>query len=143
MNKLKLAEADQERYGGPEVLDPAAAILWVHDLDYDGLKALEDEVEPAFGMTLIHWLVEESDRSTLVGFRGRAWLALKHAGVDVALAGFKPDVLKMRRVVDAADAVPPSGGAESSPGSTSTAEPGPPSQPSTEASAPGHGAPTE
>lgn len=143
MNSLKLADEDRESFGGPELLDTRAAILRLNDLDYDALKAIEDEIRAEFGMVLIEFLADEIDTRSLAAFRGRAWLALRHAGVDIALADFKPNVFGMRSVRDTPDAGPPSGGAESSPESTTPAEPGPTSPASTEASAPGPGAPTE
>lgn len=143
MNSLKLADEDRESYGGPEVLDTRAAILWLNDLGYDDLKAIEAEVRAEFGMVLIAYLAEEVDSGSLDAFRGRTWLALKHAGVDIKLADYKPDVFGMRTVREAPDADPPSGGAESSPESTSTTETGQTSPASTEASIPGDGEPTE
>lgn len=144
LRKLTLSEEDREKFGGPEVLDTDAALAWLNDLGYDELVAIEKQIRPELGMVLLTFMADEVLTGSLVAFRGLAWLALRHAGEEIALADFKPDVLQMRRVRDAADAGPPSGGAASSPASTTTKKPraGRTSPGSTEASTPGPDAPT-
>jgi hypothetical protein len=137
--RLRMCTADQERYGGPEWLDVDAAEDGLNDLDYDALKAIEDQVMPVFGVSLLRFVGKEFKEWTVPSIRGRLWLALRNAGVDVALADFKPKALSVEMQLRAPDADPPSGTPASSDTSTPTLEqtPTPESETSGSASTPG------
>lgn len=121
MRRIKLCDEDRERYGGPEWLDTDAAIVWLSDLDEPTLRGIEKQVRAEFGQVLLTFLADEVFTGSMAAFRGRAWLALLHEGVDIALADFTPKPMKMAWEPAAPDAVPPSGGADSSPSPDETA----------------------
>jgi len=148
--RLRMCDEDQQRYGGPEWLDDDVTIEWLNDLDYDALRELEKQIKADPG--IVEELGKSANLLSVVGqiieptevaksaplLRARVWLALRAAGVDVALAGFTPKIFRARTAGRSADADPPSGGAESSPTSTqpSTTD-APASETSTSASTPG------
>jgi hypothetical protein len=126
--RLRMTDADQERYGGPEWLDPDAITEWLNDLDYTGLVEVERQViadlAPAFpdeGVTLL-WAYAQMVRRTraatsLPMMRLKVWLALRAEGVDVALADFTPKVFAIASEPDdeaEEDADPPASTPESS-----------------------------
>lgn len=140
---LRLHEDDRATYGGPEWLDTTAAEDALNDLDYDGLNALDVEVFTATGLGLIRMLGGRFATFKLDATRVRLWLAIRHTGVDIPLADFKPaHLLKLDIKVepDGGDADPPS----SSPGSsdTSTSATTPASETSGSSSTPGEPART-
>lgn len=158
--RLRMAEEDQQRYGGPEDLDFAAVPGWLDGLGYDDLVAVEDQIRddlqgaklvpPGEEVTLL-WVLDQlishtrlSSRLPLV--RVRLWLSLRAAGVDLPLADFRPARLWGLKVVRPdGGAVPPAGEPDSSPtslpesGETMTTST---SESSTDASTPGPGEPT-
>jgi hypothetical protein len=150
--RLRMADGDRERYGGPEELDFAAVPAWLDDLGYDELVALDDQIIAELGPeNPLMWVVYQliTDRRARGAMRIRrvwVWLSLRAAGVDLPLAEFKPAHLFGMRVVTDRDAVPPAGAADSSP--TSSPESAevelsiPTSESSTGASTPGPGAST-
>lgn len=122
--RLRMAPEDRETYGGPEWLDDDATTEALNDLDLDALMDIEGEVKSELGMTL--------NRLTATGFinweiphiRGRLWLALRMAGVEVDLADFKPAKI-LRTALEVpkrggGDARPPASEADSGTASTST-----------------------
>lgn len=125
MQNLRLTDADRERYGGPEWLDTDAALAWLNGLPFDELDAIEKQMRPELGVVLLRFMAYEAYSDSLSAFRGRAWLALRQAGVDIALAEFKPDIVRIGwRPEDPADADPPADGASSpSPNSTDAGSP--------------------
>lgn len=157
--RLRMADEDREKYGGPEELDFADVATWLDGLGYDDLVAVEDQVvadlgpvKPGEPQPTLLWVLDqllshtrESGRIRMI--RARVWLSLRAAGVDVALADFRPARLYAMRVVRASDAIPPADAPDSSPTSspesadatTTTPESGS----STDGSTPGPGAPTE
>lgn len=138
----RLRPADRERYGTPEWIDVEGGVDALNDLDYDGLKAIEDQVLAEFGVSLMRYIGVEFPKLTMESERVRCWLGLLAVGVDIKLAGFKPVTFNLDTRPRPADAVPPAKTSESSPASTETTIPG--SETSTSASTPGSGAaPTE
>lgn len=121
--RLSMHEADRQTYGGPEWLDDDEAIDALNDLDLDELKAIERETRSVLDLTLIRLSATSVFNWSIDHLRGRLWLALRHAGVDVKLADFTP-VKILRTDMDfgsrGADADPPSSGPDSSATSTST-----------------------
>lgn len=156
--RLRMADEDREKYGGPEELDFAAVPAWLDSLGYDDLVAVEDQIiadlgpvkpgEPATLLWVLDHLVSHTRESSRIRMiRARVWLALRAAGVDVALADFRPAHLYGVRVVQpAGDVVPPAGASDSSPTSSpesaGEAATTPTSESSTDASTPGPDAST-
>jgi hypothetical protein len=120
VRRLRLDDADRARYGGPEWLDTDAAIVWLSaGLDHPALVAIEKQIRAEMGMVLLRFLAVEAFSGSLEAMRGRAWLALRHNGVEVELKDFVPEVLKMAWEPEGdGDADPPSHGAASSPSAT-------------------------
>jgi hypothetical protein len=157
--RLRMADEDREKYGGPEELDFADVSTWLDGLGYDDLVAVEDQVvgdlgpaKPGEPQPTLLWVLDqllshtrESGRIRMI--RVRVWLSLRAAGVDVALANFRPARLYAMRVVRASDAVPPVDASDSSPTSSPESADAtttiPESASSTGGSTPGPGAPTE
>lgn len=160
--RLRMADEDREKYGGPEELDFADVPAWLDNLGYDDLVSVEDQIVVALKGLLppseppptLMWVLErillERRESTYVRMlRVRAWLALRATGVDVALADFSPGHLAfgLRVAEPTGDAVPPADAPDSS--STSSPESAdatttiPGSGSSTGGSTPGPGASTE
>jgi hypothetical protein len=148
---LRMADEDRATYGGPDELDFGAVPAWLDDLGYDDLAALDDEIVAALGAeSPLLWVIyqlmtDRRARATIPIRRVWVWLSLRAAGVDVALADFKPAHLFRLRVVDPpGGAVPPGVADSSSTSSTESAEPTTTSASgsSTDASTPGPGEPT-
>lgn len=149
--RLRMCEADQQQYGGPEWLDPAAAVEALNDLDYDQLVAIEDQITAELGEDkTLPWVAAQltyrTRQSSSIGvLRVRLWLALRQwmmqtHGTAVKLADFKPHVLAAEVEYQTPDADPPSDGPDSS---TSTTADTPASPPSIEVSIPGPDANSE
>lgn len=157
--RLRMADEDREKYGGPEWVDFGDVPAWLDSLGYDELVAVEDQIiaglppsktgpEPTLLWILEALISFSREASAMPMVRIRLWLALRAAGVDVALADFRPARLYGMRVVQPGrDAVPPADESDSSP--TSSPTPGeatqattPASESFTAASIPGPGEPT-
>lgn len=153
--RLRMADEDREKYGGPEELDFADVPDWLDSLGYDDLVAVDDQIIAEFGkdspllLVLYQLLTEPGAAISIRMRRTRLWLSLRAAGVELPLADFKPARLYGVKVVrPARDAVPPVAESDSSSISSDTpdeAEPTttPESGSSTDGSTPGPGAPTE
>lgn len=160
--RLRMADEDRERYGGPEELDFAEVPAWLDSLGYDDLVAVEDQIVVALKGLLpsseppvtLMWVLErilwQKRESTYVRMiRVRAWLALRAAGVDIALPDFQPGHMAfgLRVVTPADDAVPPASASDSSPTSSPESPDVTTTTPTfesfTDASTPGPGASTE
>ncbi len=116
---------DRAKYGGPEYLDTKAPVEALNDLDFDALTALDEEVFLATGTGLMRSIGMFATWQ-LNALRVRLWLALRHAGVDIALADFKPaKILQVGTPIreGAVDADPPASSPESSDISTSATTP--------------------
>lgn len=117
---------DRATYGGPEYLDTKAPVEALNDLDFDALTALDEEVFLATGTGLMRSIGLFSTWQ-LNALRVRLWLALRHAGVDIALADFKPaKILQVGTPIreSVGDVDPPVSSPESSDTSTSATTPG-------------------
>lgn len=134
----RLRPADVERYGVPEWVDVERGIDHLNDLDYDGLKAIEEQLFAELGTTLTLFVGAMIETYSIDAMRVRLWFGLLAAGHDIKLADFKPAAFNLeRRARPGADADPPAANSESSPASTETTTPE--SETSTSASTPGSG----
>ncbi len=104
----QLRQRDVERYNVPEWVDVELGSQALNDLDYDGLKAIEDQIQAEFGTTLALYLAIELDRHSIDAMRVRLWLGLLAVGHDIKLADFKPATFNLeRRARPGVDADPP------------------------------------
>ncbi|WP_427422657.1 hypothetical protein [Lysinibacillus fusiformis] len=138
--RLRMAPEDRETYGGPEWLDDDASTEALSDLDLDTLMEIEAGVKAELSMTLNRLTGTSFVNWEIPHLRGRLWLALRAAGVEVDLDDFKPAKI-LRTVLEVPkrggdDADPPASEADSGTASTSTT-PTPPSETSDSASTPG------
>ncbi len=123
--RLRMADEDRATYGGPEELDFGDVPGWLDNLGFDPLVAVDDQVKADLGKdSPLLWVLYQlvSEPHAVLDMRIRrvwVWLSLRAAGVDLALADFRPAHLYGVRVVrPATDVVPPAGGADSSPTSS-------------------------
>ncbi len=144
--RLKLDDADRERYGGPEWLDIEDVIAWSTTAGYDELADAEKQITAFLGdpTKSLTWVVaqflQENRTATLIPMqRVQIWLCLVATGSKIKLDDCVPRVLAVEiyqppKKTDG-DADPPSPGADSS--TDTAAEASPESQTSTGASTPG------
>lgn len=157
--RLRMAEPDQERYGGPEWLDFGDVPAWLDSLGYDDLVAVEKQVRaelepsnPKQGeekplLRVMYLLLTNAEEALYMPMRlVRLWLSLRAAGVDVALAEFRPARMWAVRLDNTVGgSVPPPGASDSSPTSSPESDATTSSSTSesfTAASTPGPGEPT-
>jgi hypothetical protein len=86
---LRLHPDDRAKYGGPEWLDDGPAIDALNDLDFDALNAIDKEMLAVVGVGLMRMIGRLSTWS-LDAVRFRLWITLRHNGVSIPLAEFKP-----------------------------------------------------
>lgn len=83
--RFALGEADRERLGAPD---------WFELPTWESLDVLDAaEIEDVLGITVEQLVSGEPQTKSLIG---QVWLALKAAGVDVPLKGFRFDLLAVR-----------------------------------------------
>lgn len=131
----QLRPADRERYNAPDWIDVEKGVDALNDLDYEGLKSIEDQIQAEYGMTLMRYIGNQFPTLSLESERVRCWLGLLAAGADIKLADFKPATFNLDTRPRPADADPPATTSESSPASTETTTPE--SETSTSGSTPG------
>lgn len=116
--RLKLCDADRERWGGPDwtSYDDAS---FLH-LDYDAQYALEKDMLAADGLTLVRLILVEWPRRSLLGIRGMLWITRQLAGLtEPKWADFKPNALLANvERVDGDDDIPPAEGSSEPPSET-------------------------
>lgn len=124
---FRLSDADREKYGGDE---------WVHldtdrlaDLGYDRLDELERDIRRDDDTSIARILALEWPRTSMLGYRGMAWLARQASGLDKpAWRGFKPDVMNATFRVNVGDADPPASGSSEPPSAKTALAKKPPSK---------------
>lgn len=96
MLRLRMCDEDREKFGGPQWLQFDADQLL--DTPCDQLAAIETETGIVLALAVDNPNLTSARRLWL-------WLALKHAGVQLAWADFQPKVL--RSDFTSGDADPP------------------------------------
>lgn len=107
--KLRLCDADRQKWGGPEwtFYDDETFL----NLDYDRLAVLERDMLDADKLTLIKLVLIEWPRRSILGIRGMLWLTRQMAGAhEPKWNDFKPNVLQADVERVEGDVIPPPDG---------------------------------